>query len=171
MSTETKIYIADLAAYNNGFLHGVWIDATDELDDIQDQINAMLKASPVEDAEEYAVHDYEGFDGYSVGEYDSIDTLHEIAGFIEEQPEFAGALLAHFCGDLDEARKAAEDNYNGCYKSVADYAQDLTEQTSEVPKHLEFYIDYERMGGDMEMSGDIFTIETAHDEVHVFWNH
>lgn len=171
MSAETKIYIADLAAYNSGYLHGVWVDATDELDDIQDQINAMLKASPVQGAEEYAVHDYEGFDGYSVGEYDSIDTLHDIARFIEEQPELAGALLDHFCGDLDEARKAAEDSYNGCYKSVADYAQDLTKQTSEVPKNLEFYIDYERMGNDMEMSGDIFTIETAHDEVHVFWNH
>jgi hypothetical protein len=28
---------------------------------------------------------------------------------------------------------------------------------------------YERMAADMEMSGDIFTIETAHDEVHIFW--
>ena len=37
--------------------------------------------------------------------------------------------------------------------------------------HLEFYIDYERMGRDMDMSGDIFTVETAFDEVHVFYNH
>ncbi len=49
--------------------------------------------------------------------------------------------------------------------------QELTEGTSEIPKDLEFYIDYERMGRDMEYSGDVFTIETAHDEVHVFWNH
>lgn len=171
MCEEIRIYVADLAAYNNGKLHGVWIDATQELDDIQEQINAMLKASPEGFAEEYAVHDYEGFGGYSVGEYDSIETLHEIAGFIEEQPELSGALLDHFCGDLVEARKAAEESYNGCYKSVADYAQELTEQTSEVPKHLEFYIDYERMASDMEMSGDIFTIETGFEEVHVFWNH
>ena len=26
-----SIYVADLAAYNNGYLHGVWIDATQEL--------------------------------------------------------------------------------------------------------------------------------------------
>ena len=33
------------------------------------------------------------------------------------------------------------------------------------------YIDYERMGRNMEISGDAFTIETAHDQVHVFWGH
>ena len=69
------------------------------------------------------------------------------------------------------ARTAMEDHYCGCYASLADYAQELTEQTGEIPQHLEFYIDYERMGRDMDMSGDVFTIETAHDEVHVFWNH
>lgn len=170
MSIETKIYIADLAAYNSGYLHGVWVDATDELDEITDQINSMLEASPVEDAEEYAIHDHEGFGGYSVGEYDSIETLHEVACYIEEYPSF-GAELLNYYSDIDEARKAAEESYNGCYGSLADYAQELTEQTGEVPKHLEFYIDYDRMGRDMEMSGDIFTVETAHDEVHVFWNH
>lgn len=63
------------------------------------------------------------------------------------------------------------ESYSGAYSSLADYAQELTEQESEVPKHLEFYIDYEKMGRDMEMSGTVFTIETAHDEVHVFWAH
>ena len=33
MSDEIRIYVADLAAYNNGKLHGVWIDATSDLDD------------------------------------------------------------------------------------------------------------------------------------------
>lgn len=41
MSEEIRIYVACLAAYNNGKLHGVWIDATDDIDDIQDQINEM----------------------------------------------------------------------------------------------------------------------------------
>jgi hypothetical protein len=27
MSDEIRIYVADLAAYNAGHLHGVWIDA------------------------------------------------------------------------------------------------------------------------------------------------
>lgn len=171
MSEEIKIYVADLAAYNNGKLHGVWIDATQELDDIQDQINEMLENSPEELAEEWAIHDYEGFGSYSVSEYEGIQSLHEIACFIEEHGEIGSELLGHFGDDLDDAKKAIEDNYSGCYASLADYAQELTEDTGGIPKHLEFYIDYERMGRDMELSGDIFTIETAHDEVHIFWAH
>jgi antirestriction protein len=62
-------------------------------------------------------------------------------------------------------------NYNGCYSSLADYAEELTTKTSEVPEHLAFYIDYERMVRDMELGGDIFTIETGYQEVHIFWSH
>lgn len=169
MSEEIRIYVADLAAYNNGILHGVWIDATDDLDSIWDQVKAMLKASPIEDAEEHAIHDHEGFGGYSVGEYEGIDTLHEVACYIEEYPDF-GAELLNYYSDIDEARRAADECYTGCYSSLEDYAQELTEQTGEVPQHLEFYIDYERMGRDMELSGDVFTIETGYQEVHVFWS-
>lgn len=167
--SEPRIYVADLAAYNAGYLHGVWIDAAGDIDDIWGQIKKMLSESPVEDAEEVAIHDYEGFSGYSLSEYEGIDAAHDIALFIEEYPGFAGELLNYY-SDLDEARKMAEENYYGCYSSVADYAQQFTEDTSEVPKHLEFYIDYERMGRDMEMSGDIFTIEIGFNEVHIFWN-
>lgn len=171
MCNEIKIYVACLAAYNSGYLHGQWIDASIELDDIQDQVNAMLAASPIKGAEEYAIHDYEGFDGYRLGEYEGIDTAHEIALFINDYPALAAELLNHFGGSLEDARKAVEENYTGCYTSLADYAQEFTENTSEVPSHLEFYIDYERMGRDFEMSADIYTITTAHDEVHVFYSH
>lgn len=34
-----KIYVACLSAYNNGYLHGLWIDATQEAEDIEDDIN------------------------------------------------------------------------------------------------------------------------------------
>ena len=171
MCEEIRIYVADLAAYNNGILHGVWIDATDDVDDIQDQINKMLAESPEEFAEEYAIHDYEGFEGYPLGEYEGIQAAHDIACFIEEYPGIAGELLSHFGGDIDEARQAMEDNYCGCYRSVADYAEELTEETTQIPQSLAYYIDYEKMGRDMELGGDIFTIETSYEEVHIFWNH
>ena len=170
MNTDIRIYVADLAAYNNGKLHGVWINATDDLDDIQEQVNKMLAGSPEGFAEEYAIHDYEGFDGYSLGEYEGIGAAHEIACFIEEHPKIGGELLNNFGGDLEDARKAAEENYCGCYKSLADYAEELTEETTQIPENLSFYIDYERMGRDMELCGDVFTIETG-CEVHIFWNH
>lgn len=169
MTTEPRIYVADLAAYNSGFLHGVWIDATLDVADINEQISEMLTASPVQDAEEYAIHDYEGFEGYRLGEYEGIQTAHDVAEFIEEFPEFGGALLNHF-STLEEARSAAEEDYCGSYSSLADYAQELTEDSTEIPESLRYYIDYERMACDMEMNGDVFTIETGYHEVHIFWN-
>lgn len=135
MTTTPRIYVADLAAYNSGYLHGVWIDASEEVGDIQDQINAMLAASPVPDAEEYAIHDYEGFDDYQLGEYEGIEAAHDIACFIEEFPEFGGALLGQF-SSIEEARRAAEEDYCGSFESLADYAQQLTEETTQIPESL-----------------------------------
>jgi len=172
MSEEVRVYVADLAAYNNGFLHGVWIDATLDPDEMQEQVNEMLKATPLdEEAEEYAIHDFEGFGAYRVSEYEGLESVHKVACFLEEFGDVAGDVLAHFGDNLEDARKALEENYSGCYSSLADYAEELTTDTSEVPEHLAYYIDYDRMGRDMELSGDVFTVETGYQEVHVFWAH
>ena len=55
MSTTTispRIYVACLASYNAGKLYGRWIDANQDADDIQSEVDAMLAASPAPDAEE-----------------------------------------------------------------------------------------------------------------------
>lgn len=170
MSEEIRIYVADLAAYNNGKLHGAWINACEELDDINAQINEMLSASPEGFSEEYAIHDYEGFGGYTLSEYAGVEATHEIACFVAEYLDFGGELLNHFGGDLEEAKAAAEENYCGCYKSLADYAQELTEDTMQIPESIAYYVDYERMGRDMDLSGDIFKIEAGYETIHIFWN-
>lgn len=163
--TEPRIYVADLAAYNNGKLHGIWIDAADDLDTIQEQVDKMLAESF---AEEYAVHDYEGFDGYSLSEYENIQTVREIACFIEEYPDIAGELLNHFDGSLEDTRKAIEENYSSCYKSLADFAEELTEGSIQIPENITYDIDYERMGCDMDISGDIYPIK-PHTTKYIFF--
>ena len=168
--TQPKLYVACLASYNNGCLHGRWMDAAQECSELQDEINAMLKASPEEGADEWAIHDFEGFGSYRLSEYEGLESVHEVASFIEEHGDLGAELLSYY-SDVDEARKAIEESYCGCHTSVADYAQELTEDTGDIPKHLEMYIDYERMGRDMELSGDIFTIEMGYQEVHIFWSH
>jgi hypothetical protein len=73
--------------------------------------NDMLAASPIEDAEEYAIHDYEGFCGYYIAEYCSIETAHKIALFIEEHLALGAELLSYYGGDLDEAKMLASCQY------------------------------------------------------------
>lgn len=164
-----QIYVACLAAYNNGHLHGTWIDAEQDSDDIQADIAKMLAASPIPDAPEWAIHDYEGFEGVRLSEYQGIEHVAELAAFIAEHGSVGAEILSHHCGEMGEARKALEEQYSGCYASLADYAEQITTECNGVPDHLAFYIDYERMGRDMELGGDIYTVTTAHDEVHVFW--
>lgn len=43
--TDPRIYVACLASYNNGALHGEWINASENVDDMQTRINDMLAAS------------------------------------------------------------------------------------------------------------------------------
>ena len=103
MTSEIKIYVACLASYNNAILHGCWIDATQDMDDIWDDVNQMLKDSPEENAEEYAIHDYEGFGSYQVSEYEGLESANQAALFIEEHGDIAGDLLTHFGDDIDDA--------------------------------------------------------------------
>ncbi|CDN47584.1 antirestriction protein ArdA [Neorhizobium galegae] len=40
-----RLYVACLASYNNGVLHGRWIDASSDVDEMQEEIAAMLRES------------------------------------------------------------------------------------------------------------------------------
>lgn len=163
------IYVACLAAYNSGILHGQWIEVTTP-DEIWTHVRAMLAASPEPDAEEWAIQDYEGFEDCNLSEWASFDTVCALADFIVEHGVLGAKLYAHFSEDLDAAI-AAFDEYAGEFNSVADFAEDLIRDTGpEIPSALEFYIDWEALARDMTINGEIIAIETAFDEVHVFWN-
>jgi antirestriction protein len=166
--SDIRIYVACLAAYNSGHLHGRWIDAGQGEAHIWEQTRVMLAASPEPDAEEWAIHDYEGFEGAPISEYSSFETIAEYADFISERGALGGKLLVHYGGDLEDAKTALEE-YCGEFESLENYARELTEDTGgEIPEHLARYIDYAAMGRDMEMGGDVFTIETGFQNIHIF---
>ncbi len=66
--SSPAIFVASLADYNNGVLHGKWIDAAREPWEIQADINDILDSSRQPDAEEWAIHDYEQFGSWKVDE-------------------------------------------------------------------------------------------------------
>ena len=72
MNTTPKIDAACLASYNAGFLHGRWIEATTDVDEMAAAIRAMLKTSPCPNVMR---SDYESDDGDQItrdGEADEI---------------------------------------------------------------------------------------------------
>jgi antirestriction protein len=93
------IYVASLADYNNGILHGAWIDAAREPGDIQADIDAMLASSREPNAEEWAIHDYEQFGRARVYEHDSVEQVSRIAKGIAEHGYAFSAWIDVFDGE------------------------------------------------------------------------
>lgn len=164
--TTPKIYVACLAAYNNGFLHGQWIEVNQETEVIHEEIQDMLKRSPSAGAEEWAIHDYEGFCGIRLSEYEYIAKVVEIAKLINEHGE-AWAVYAEYVGTDYATTESFEEAYQGEWDSEEDFAENLAEETMEIPEHLKYYIDYEKFARDLFIN-DYFSEKGENYRVYVF---
>lgn len=134
-----KIYIACLASYNNGFLHGKWFDLNDfnDADDLREAItNDVLesKDNPTtvkygETCEEFAIHDFEAPKGVDIKEYSDLDELMEMNEILnDDNGEIILALKSHVGLDSIEAAKDYYDeNHCGEFKSDTDFAFDVAE--------------------------------------------
>jgi antirestriction protein len=170
-----RIYIASLADYNAGRLHGKWIDCDQDVDDIREEIAGILKASKEPIAEEWAIHDYEGFGGLRLGEYEDIDRIAELAELIGEHRE----LITHivdYCGGLDqidEARRKMAEDYLGEWDSLEEWAEDHLDSCGfleKVPQEIRNYIDFKKYAEDCELDGGIFVIRID-GKAYVFWTY
>ena len=115
-----------------------------------------------------AIHDYEGFEGARIEEYADIETVAKLAAFIAGHGALGGAVLEYYNNDLDEASEALTERYLGAYTSLADYVQEMTEDSMTIPQSIQYYIGWQAMARDAEINGDLFTISTAYNEMHVF---
>lgn len=160
-----QIYVACLAAYNNGILHGQWIDAAQDSSAIRAEIDDMLADSPIPDAEEWAVHNYDGLPS-NLGEWPDLDQLAQIAEGIDQHGDAFRAYLAW--ADDDKATVDAFVNcYIGEYLNRADFAEDWLEnsgQLADVPEQLQAFINFDAYGRAMLLSGSM----VEHDG---FWFH
>ena len=145
-TTEHRVYVASLADYNAGRLHGRWIDATLGAEHIQSETAAMLKESREPFAEEWAIHDYEGFDGWKLGEWESFDTVAEVAAAMEaaDDPAALGAWIANQPEYNIQNLDRFVDEYCGEWASGEEYAEQFYTETdgAEALGPLAMYIDW-----------------------------
>jgi len=165
---EPKIYVACLAAYNAGHLHGRWLDAAREPDEIQDDICAILESSPVMSGGDYAIHDYEDFGPMHLEEYHDIAEVSRLAQFIEEYGEPFAAFASHVGADF-ATEESFQDAYHGRWDSERDYAEHVFDELylHELPEHLRCYIDYEAFARDLFLDGH-YSLHSSDFGVHVF---
>lgn len=171
MNTTSRIYFACLAAYNNGILHGEWIDADQSADELHEAVRRMLAASPQPGAEEWAIHDFEGFGELRLGEYESLERIADIAaGIAEHGPAFTAWLSYDESRDPSDSA-AFQDAYRGEWDSLRAYAEDYAEQTGMNDAADEagspyVVVDIDMLTRDLDI--ELYTAESDHRTVYVF---
>ncbi len=149
-----KTFVTCLAAYNNGYLHGRWVEVTSDPDDLRDAIAAVLADSPAPGAEEHFFSDYDTALNMSVpfDEYESIETLCEFVEAVErcdDQEVFAAAYGKFYSEGLDSVIDRAE----SCYRAdtFRDFADESADELllTDVPEPARFYFDYEAHARDL----------------------
>lgn len=174
-----RIYVACLASYNAGRLHGEWIDATQDVEEIREKIQAMLEQSPEPGAEEYAIHDFENFEPLEFHEYESLEHVARAAVLILAHRDLAALVIDYYGGldHLDEAEEALTQHLVGSFDDREDWAHQLLDDTGalgKVPEKLRHYIDMKRYARDLELSGDLIVlegkVEGGGQKVFILWN-
>jgi antirestriction protein len=161
-----RIYVASLSDYNAGRLHGTWLDANQEPEDMHRHINAMLARSTEPHAEEWAIHDFEGFNGLHLGEWEDLGHVSRVAKGISEH----GLAYGHWATlvSQDEELDQFEEAYHGHWETITDYAETLLDDfglerqlEAAVPESLRPYVkvDAEAFGRDLQLGGDVTAIE------------
>lgn len=170
--TRPRIYVASLSDYNAAIPHGAWIDANQEVEAIEEQVQMMLSASPQPLAEEYAIHDYEGFGPLQLSEYENLATVAELAGGITSH----GAAFAHWANYVGPSNphdlRRFEDAYLGRWQSLERYAEELLEDLgidvdSLGPEQLQPYIRFDIEAFASDLATELHAVEDR-DGVYLF---
>lgn len=160
-----KIFLTNLGKYNEGELIGEWV----ELPVSQEELKKVFERSGInEEYEEYFITDYE-CDFYEVGEYESLDTLNEIAERIEELDEeeskVVKALIQKLDYTLDEAIEKVNSGdyriYSDC-NDMTDVAYAVIEECgylNNVPDNVACYFNYESFGRDLGVEGNYIFLD------------
>jgi antirestriction protein len=125
----------------------------------------MLAASPEPGAEEWAIHDYEGFGPLRISEWESFQRVAAIGKGIDEYGLGFAAWLSY-----DESRDpsdltAFEDAFLGEYESLRAYAEDWADTAGlydQVDKIDSPYIavDLDLLERDLDI--ELYTVESEH---------
>lgn len=131
-----KIYAACLAAYNNGYLHGDWIYADQEPEDLHAEILDILDRSPISGSEEWAIHDYDGFGAFNLHEYEDLSTVSTVAKGIA----LHGPVFAHWVQevgtDTDDVYESFDAASRGSFDSYSDVAEQFLDDMGFNPRDI-----------------------------------
>jgi antirestriction protein len=171
MSTNPRVYVACLAAYNNGRLHGEWINADQSADELHEDVHRMLAASPEPGAEEWAIHDYEGFGELRLSEWESFERVSAIAAGIFRHGDAFSAWLSYDESQDATDMQAFEDAYRGEWDSLCAYAENFADDIGlydAAEKSGSHYVRVDIDALERDLDIELYTAESDHHTVYIF---
>ena len=157
-----RIYLTNLGKYNEGELIGKWVDlpTTNGFEEHLEEIGIN------EEYEEWFITDYEtDIAGLTIGEYDNIEELDELAETLEDLQDYDREVIEALISEgysLEDALEKKDDCmvYYNC-NDMTDVAEQYAEETGlldSIPENLRYYFDFEAYGRDMGIEGTfVFT--------------
>jgi len=147
-----RIYLANLAKYNEGILKGKWIELPVHRKELHNEIAAVLGAD-----EEYAIHDYEN-ELFAVNEFDSPYVLNKIAGeleILEHHQLECYRYLREQGYEHEYAMENIEDVFYYEQMNLEQVVDELIEQEywGHIPDELQWYLDIDKMKRTLEING------------------
>lgn len=175
-----RIWVGSLSDYNNGVLHGAWMDAAREPGQIQTDIDAMLAASPWtartgEPAEEWGVFDFDNFGACRIDQHEDLDWISAAAKGIQQH----GLAFAAWADVVEEPALLVgfDEAYQGHYDSVTAYVEQLINDLGYdelldrvVPTTVRPYvkIDVAATARDLLFGGDLHALAATEGGVWIF---
>lgn len=167
-----KVYITDLAAYNNGYLLGKWITLPLDKEKIEKEINEVLQLGSNtigEETEEWFITDYEwekGIELKEVSEYEDIYALNKQLVTIEDTSDdklkaMYFLLTEGIASTLTEANKKADEVRIYEKQTMEDIAINMIDELydlDDIPSIIANNIDYKAIAYDLELEGNYTAI-------------
>lgn len=167
-----RVYVGTYKKYNSGSIEGDWLDLEDYATK-EEFLEACAELHKDEGDPEFMFQDFENVPRSFANEHGIDDRLWEWLELDEDDREIWGAYDEHVGGGSDFI--TARDAYLGTWDSleayVENYWEDCGYKGDDSWWHPSNYVDWERMARDLEMSGDVFTVDADDGEVMVFSSH
>lgn len=165
-TTEPRLYVGTYAKYNSGSLRGAWMSL--EGHDKESFYAACAELHKDEADPEYMFQDFEGFPREFYGESGCAAELWDWLALDEQDRE----LLARYCDAIGcdgLTIENARDAFYGTAESVADFAENLAQETGSIPKDLPSWIviDWEA-SWNCSLQYDFATSESENGEMYFF---
>lgn len=147
-----RIYLTNLAKYNQGKLVGKWLDLPLDEENLRDELYDILG-----DDKEYFITDYEA--SFKIDEYKNVFELNYLAWQLQELDKYDQQKVSYLLDVIGYSQEKALEKYEAVIfypdMTLEDVASELVEQGifGALTDTIKDYIDYEKLAQDLSIDG------------------